>query len=327
VRKTSVYLPDALKDRLTEVARRTGRSEAQLLRLAVERLVAAEPAGHAPIARREDPVAARHRPGPALVGVGVGPGDPGLVTRRAVEVLRDADRVVAPSTSANAVGRAEAIVREVAPDVAVERVAFVMEVGTAARAAALDAAADTLVAHLDAGERVAFITLGDPNVYSTFSPLAAAVRRRRPPVPVEVVPGIMAFQDLAARTGTTVVDGTEHLVLVPAHAAAGGAALAGAAADPHAAVVVYKGGAQVGEVAATLAGHDRLEGAVMGELLGLPGGRVAALADVADRPASYLATVIVPPVRDPAGTGAADKAGTASPATAGTGEAAPAAPS
>jgi hypothetical protein len=119
-------------------------------------------------------------------------------------------------------------------------------------------------------------------------------------------------------------------VLVPAHAAAGGAALAGAAADPHAAVVVYKGGAQVGEVAATLAGHDRLEGAVMGELLGLPGGRVAALADVADRPASYLATVIVPPVRDPAGRGAADKADTGAAdkaGTAGTGEAAPAAPS
>ena len=96
MKKTSVYLPEALKDRLAAVARATGRSEAQLLRLAVERLVASEPAGHAPIARREDPVAARHRPGPVLVGVGVGPGDPGLVTRRAVEVLRDADRVVAP---------------------------------------------------------------------------------------------------------------------------------------------------------------------------------------------------------------------------------------
>jgi precorrin-2/cobalt-factor-2 C20-methyltransferase len=299
VKKTSVYLPEALKDRLAAVARATGRSEAQLLRLAVERLVASEPAGNAPIARREDPVAARHRPGPALVGVGVGPGDPGLVTRRAVEVLRDADRVVAPSTSAQAVGRAEAIAREVAPDVTVERVTFVMEVGTEARAAALEAAADALVAHLDAGERVAFVTLGDPNVYSTFSPLGDAVRRRRPSVPVEVVPGIMAFQDLAARTGTTVVDGTEHLVLLPAHAAAAGATLEAAAADPGAALVVYKGGAQIGAVAATLAGHQRLEGAVMGELLGLPGGRVAPLADVADRPASYLATMIVPPVREP----------------------------
>jgi len=297
VKKTSVYLPEALKDRLAAVSRVTGRSEAQLLRLAVERLVASEPAGHAPIAQREDPVAARHRPGPALVGVGVGPGDPGLVTRRAVEVLRDADRVVAPSTSAMAVGRAEAIVREVAPDVAVERVPFVMEVGTEARDAALSDAAAVLVGHLDAGERLAFVTLGDPSVYSTFSSLAASVRRLRPAVPVEVVPGIMAFQDLAARTGTTVVDGTEHLVLVPAHAGAADTALEAAAADPSAAVVVYKGGARIGAVAATLAGHDRLDGAVMGELLGLPGGRVALLAEVADRPVSYLATLIVPPVR------------------------------
>src|SRR4029450_11365946 len=91
VKKTSVYLPEALKERLAAGGR--------------------GPRGPA-----------RHRPGPALVGVGVGPGDPGLVTRRAVEVLRDADRVVAPSTSAMAVGRAEAIVREVAPDVAWQRV-------------------------------------------------------------------------------------------------------------------------------------------------------------------------------------------------------------
>jgi precorrin-2/cobalt-factor-2 C20-methyltransferase len=298
MKKTSVYLPEELKDRLALLARRTGRSEAQLLRTAVERLVADEPSGRQPVAQTE-PVVPTPPAGPALVGVGVGPGDPGLVTRRAVEVLRQADRVVAPTTSAMAVGRAEAVVRDATPGVAVERVSFVMEVGTDARAAALDAAADRIVGHLDTGERVAFVTLGDPSIYSTFGSMADAVRARRPEVPIEVVPGIMAFQDLAARTATALVDGTEHLVLVPAHSSAGGTALADAAADPTAAVVVYKGGAQVERVAATLADHDRLDGALLGELLGLPGGRVARLAEVADRPASYLATLIVPPVRTP----------------------------
>ncbi len=189
--------------------------------------------------------------------------------------------------------------RDAAPGVTVERVSFVMEVATDAREAALTAAVDRIVGHLDAGERVAFVTIGDPSIYSTFGSLADAVRERRPAVPIEVVPGIMAFQDLAARTATALVDGTEHLVLVPAHASADSAALEVAAADPHAAVVVYKGGALVGKVAATLAHHDRLDGAMLGELLGLPGGRVAPLAEVADRPASYLATLIVPPVRTP----------------------------
>jgi precorrin-2/cobalt-factor-2 C20-methyltransferase len=305
VKKTSVYLPDALKGRLAAVATRTGRSEAQLIRSAVERLVSSEPA-FGPIGRTEDPVVQRHRREPALVGLGMGPGDPGLVTMRTVAELRGADRVLAPSTNLASMGRSEIIVREVAPEVIVERVGFVMEVDSAARTSALVAAAERVVAALDAGERVAFVTLGDPNVYSTFSSLADEVRARRPGVPIETVPGIMAFQDLAARSGTVLVDGDERLVLVPARAGSDPAVLAAAAGDPSAALVVYKGGGRLPELAKLLARTGRLDGAVLGELLGLPGGRVAKVADVADRPATYLATVVVPPVRE---------GGDASPAT------------
>ncbi len=296
MKKTSVYLPEGLKARLAAVALRSGRSEAQLVRRAVERLVDSEPA-LGPVARTEDAVVQRHRREPALVGLGMGPGDPGLVTARTVAELRGADRVLAPSTNLASVGRAEVIVREVAPDVVVERVGFVMELDGGARSAALAAAADRVVCALDAGERVAFVTLGDPNVYSTFSSLADEVRARRPAVPIETVPGIMAFQDLAARTGTVLVDGDERLVLVPARAGSDQAVLAAAAADPSVALVVYKGGGRLRELAELLAAAGRLDDAVLGELLGLPGGRVARVRDVADRPATYLATVVVPPVR------------------------------
>lgn len=296
--KTSVYLPDGLKGRLAALAVRTGRSEAHLVRVAVERLVAAGPA-FGPAVRTEDPVVQRHRREPALVGLGMGPGDPGLVTMRTVAELRSADRVMAPSTNLASMGRSEVIVREVAPDIVVERVSFVMELDGAARSGALAAAADRVVAALDAGERVAFVTLGDPNVYSTFSSLADEVRARRPDTPVETVPGIMAFQDLAARSGTVLVDGDERLVLVPARAGSDPAVVTAAAADPSAALVVYKGGGRLPELAALLARAGRLDDAVLGELLGLPGGRVARVAEVADRPATYLATVVVPPVRRP----------------------------
>ena len=296
MKKTSVYLPEGLKERLAGVSRRTRRSEAQLIRAAVERLVSSEPA-FGPAARTEDPVVQRHRREPALIGLGMGPGDPGLVTLRTVAELRAADRVLAPSTNLASMGRSEIIVREVAPEVVVERVGFVMEVDSAARSSALVAAADRVVAALDAGERVAFVTLGDPNVYSTFSSLAGEVRARRPAVPIETVPGIMAFQDLAARSGTVLVDGDERLVLIPARAGSDPAAVAAAAADPATALVVYKGGGRLPELAAVLAQAGRLGQAVLGELLGLPGGRVARVADVADRPATYLATVVVPPVR------------------------------
>ena len=236
--------------------------------------------------------------GPALVGVGIGPGDPSLVTLRAVRVLESAQVVIAPTTSLESVGRAEAVVREVAPGATCERVVFVMEVDTDARNAALAAVVSRVIEHLDEGERVAFVTLGDPNVYSTFSSVAEGVAAQRPAVAVSTVPGIMAFQELAARSGTVVVDGDERLVLIPAHREVG-AITAAALADPQTAVVVYKGGRRVAELAAGAAAAGRLEGAVLGELLGLPGERMCPLADVLNdgRAVTYLSTVIVPPRR------------------------------
>jgi len=234
-----------------------------------------------------------------LIGVGVGPGDPELLTLRALRVLREADRVFAPSLAIDAVGRAESIVRGADPAIAVERVVFAVNGDVATRGEAHEAAAARVVECLAAGERVAFVTLGDPNVYSTFHHLASAVRRLRPGTAVETVAGIMAFQELAARAGVVVVDGTERLAVVSA--ADGPEPVHAALADADAAVVVYKGGRHLPALAGRLARAGRLEGAVFGELLGLPGQRVCAVADVAAGPAAYLATVIVPPTRGGSG--------------------------
>ncbi|MDY7104517.1 MAG: precorrin-2 C(20)-methyltransferase [Actinomycetota bacterium] len=283
MRKTSVYLPETLKRRLRARSEASGRSEAELIRASIEAALEQSPT---PSATADPPVPGR------LVGVGVGPGSPDLLTVRALAALRRADRVLAPTTASVAVGRAEQIVRQAAPDVALDRVEFVMAADHAARAGALGVACDLVTAHLAAGEEVAFITLGDPNTYSTFGSVAAGVRARRPDTPVVTVPGIMAFQALATEAGVDLVDEEQSLVLLAARA--GDAEIDAALADPTRTVVLYKGGARLGALADRLERAGRLDGAVLGELLGMNGERVAAVADVRDRAASYLSSIIVP---------------------------------
>jgi precorrin-2/cobalt-factor-2 C20-methyltransferase len=232
-----------------------------------------------------------------LTGIGVGPGDPELLTLGAIRILREADRVVAPTTDLGSPGRAESIVATAVPDVRVDRLLFDMSPdtrgGAVARAASHLAAAARLEPWLRDGDHVAFVTLGDPNVYSTFPSLVAALGELGWRGEVRTVPGITAFQALAAETGTVLLDGTESLSLVTA--LDGTTDVERALEEPSRAVVVYKGGRHIGAVAQLLADRGRLDGAVFGERLGLDAQRVGPLEEVGDGPASYLATVIVPP--------------------------------
>jgi precorrin-2/cobalt-factor-2 C20-methyltransferase len=203
----------------------------------------------------------------------------------------------------DAVGRAEAIVRQAVPGLRVERIPFGMAPGRAERDRSVEEAAATLTGYLSAGQEVAFVTLGDPLTYSTFAAVAAVVRQRRPITVVQQVPGIMAFQALAARTGTTVTDERQRLLV---RTALDGEDVAVDLDDPDVTIVLYKGGKRLPDLAKAAAAAGRLEGAVAGELLGMPGERIGPLSDLAaDGPASYLATVIIPADPDHSETGRA----------------------
>ena len=264
-----------------------------------------------------------------LIGVGVGPGDPELVTVKAVRVLREADVVLVPvlatqEPAAREPGRAEAIVREYVAADRIRRLEFALnDTGgvTPRRAAAWHAAAAAVAGEFARGATtVAFGTLGDPGLYSTFSYLAQTVRDLVPGVTVETVAGITAMQDLASRAGISLAEGTEPVTLIPLN---GPPAALDQALAQGGTVVGYKVGAAASPAPGLLLGRlqaaGRLDGAVIGARLGLPGELIApaerVLAPGQEIP--YLSTLIVPATRTTRGASLAPPPSTAESSPAG----------
>lgn len=237
-----------------------------------------------------------------LIGVGVGPGDPELLTLLGLRTLREADLIVVPvRDDLDEVGYAERVVRRHLPDAPIVRAPFALtdRSGVSARREqAWDAAAAIVITALDTGaNHVAFATIGDPNVYSTFGYLAAIVRELRPGTVTSTIAGVTAMQCLAAASDTVLCEGAEPLVLFPAtgsperlDALLANELLAGAT------VVAYKGGRHWPAVREILDRRHRLDDAVVGCHLGRDDQRVQSAAAVAGE-IPYLSTVLAPPPR------------------------------
>ena len=132
-------------------------------------------------------------------------------------------------------------------------------------------------------------------ITATGPALAQTIAELVPGTVVSTVPGITAMQDLAARSGAVLTEGTEPLTLVPV--TAGAAVLKDALTGPGT-VVAYKFGRQAHEVAEALRETGRLADAVWGSALGLPEESVRPAAELDETPLPYLSTLIAPARRE-----------------------------
>ena len=151
-----------------------------------------------------------------LYGVGVGPGAPDLLTLRAVRVLGEVDVILAAASPRNDFSAALDTARpHLRPDVRVQRLEFPMTRDKAVLHEAWRVAAQTTRDVLESGQSAAFLTIGDPLVYSTFGYLMRTLGECAPHLRVEVVPGITSFQAAAARTRTVLCENGETLRIIP----------------------------------------------------------------------------------------------------------------
>lgn len=147
-----------------------------------------------------------------LYGVGLGPGDPDLMTLRAHRLIAGATVVAYPAL-AGGDSFARAIAADVIPAAAREIVMDVpMTVDRAPAQAAYDKGAAEIAAALEAGEDVICLCEGDPFFYGSFMYLFARLSER---FEVEVVPGVTSITTCAARAGVPLAARNERLTVLP----------------------------------------------------------------------------------------------------------------
>lgn len=152
-----------------------------------------------------------------LYGIGVGPGDPDLLTLKAVKILKQVSHVFAASSSSNDYSLAYRIVSEHLPlEVPVDQLAFPMTFNPESLEDAWQANCEKVVEMLHKGKNVAFITIGDPLTFSTFIYIMRKIRKRLPGVNITVVPGITSFQAAAACAEVPLAEGEEAVTILSA---------------------------------------------------------------------------------------------------------------
>lgn len=156
------------------------------------------------------------KPG-TLYGIGIGPGDPELITLKGARLISACRNLFVPKARTAAESVALDIARPLlARGVRIEELVFPMTADRNELAERWDVAAARVAAVLTAGEEACFLTLGDPLLYSTYIYLLRALRKIIPDLNAVTVPGIMAFGAAAALTEFPVGEGRETVTIVPA---------------------------------------------------------------------------------------------------------------
>lgn len=147
-------------------------------------------------------------------GIGVGPGDSSLLTLKAVEILSTIDVLLIPDGKNDGKSLAFDIVKDyLNPNAVLEYLHFPMVLDKEViNKAGYDAAA-IVSKYIDEGKDIAFITLGDTSIYSTYSYIVDNLSRD---IEIETIPGITSFCAAAALINRPLCQGDEIFTVIPA---------------------------------------------------------------------------------------------------------------
>jgi len=148
--------------------------------------------------------------------VGVGPGDPDLLTRKAYQILSEVEVIWAPIARTSEESYSLTIINQ-ALDLT-EKLIVKSSFPTDDEAGALsvwEKSATDIIEYLNQGRDVAFITEGDPMIYSTVSYVLEVIKNQCPSAEVEIVPGVSSVMAAASSAGIPLVRHGQKLAILP----------------------------------------------------------------------------------------------------------------
>lgn len=229
-----------------------------------------------------------------LYGIGIGPGDPELVTLKGARLIALCRHVFVPKARTAADSIAMTIARTYfRKDAAVRELVFPMTADDRELSERWNESAGLVAAVLAEGDDACFLTLGDPLLYSTYIYLLRALREIHPGVKTLTVPGITAFGAAASLTEFTVGEAKEPVTIVPS---TDDLQAVRRAIDCGGTVIIMKIGKRLREVIALLKEKDLLGQGVFVARAGMAGQRIETdmrNLDPGDPETGYLSIILV----------------------------------
>ncbi|NLU44634.1 MAG: precorrin-2 C(20)-methyltransferase [Acholeplasmataceae bacterium] len=222
-----------------------------------------------------------------LYSVGIGPGDPELMTLKAVRLIVEADVIAIPQGD-NDILTAKNIVNQVVDLSAKEQLLIYMPMtkDMVAMDKAHDEGADAVIKLLKEGKNVVFITLGDPTVYATCIYVHKRVLAKG--YKAELIPGVPSFCAVAAKLNVALCERSEPLIILPGSYKESAAFLDGPGNK-----VLMKSASQIAKVRDELKERELISHAAMIERCGLPGEKIYKDLNEIDEKSSYFSVILV----------------------------------
>ncbi len=232
-----------------------------------------------------------------LYCVGTGPGDPELLTLKAARLLQTTPVVFVPQQGESGRTQALDIVNSLVDDTRQRliRLQFPMTRQAVELEAAWDIATARIVAELAHGQDAVLPVLGDPLLYGTFNYILERLQRDYRSVPVIVVPGITSIQAASAAAQQPLAEAHQRIAILPALYEVEPARFEQTLQE-YDTVVLMKLGSKLAELLPSLIAHDRLNGAIYAERLGMTGQRIVQgpqIAGLAGETLPYFSLLII----------------------------------